>query len=169
MKIECTYCGNDLNSEELENPRKDEHDDVICDECYDDKHMNICELCEDYYEKPETPEETFFVVSKEASEELDIKPGFYQVLSYPYLFGDIVFGVSSVFENSVKLIKKANINSMLRKMYGKNVGEIGATEICDSCFNKYTSSKYEVRTNYCDQFQKVHRNIYERGIIKQGF
>lgn len=164
---ECSYCGNDLDEEEVENPRRDESEDIMCDQCYEDNYQNYCSLCEETYDKPTKPEETFFVVAKEVSEECEVEPGFYKVLDWPYWLGATGFGFEMLFKNSIELVKAADINSMLKKFYGKYAEEFGADEICPECFKKYTNPKYH-RINYCDPWMKLHDNIYRRGIIKEG-
>ena len=164
---ECSRCGNDFNSEELENPRFDEDNDPICDQCYEDNYQQYCLLCEEYYDNPTKPEETFFLVAKEVSDECDVEPGFYKVLEWPYWLRATGFGFETLFKRAIQLVKKADINSMLKKLHGRYTQEFGANEICEDCFNKYTNRKYH-RINYCDPWMKIHGNIYERGIIKEG-
>jgi hypothetical protein len=170
-EIKCTYCGEPLGSEEKENPYYDEDDDIMCDDCYSDYYMNTCCLCEDDYKKPTKPEELYFVISKECKNDVgieNIKPGIYQTTSWPYYLGATALGFQSLFENSIKLIKELDINSMLKKLYGKHHEEIRADEICEFCVKKYTSNKY-VFTHWTDKHTRIHRNIYEREIIKQGY
>ena len=170
MCKECTYCGNDLDNEELESPRKDDDGDIICDNCYSDNYMNYCPLCEEEYEKPTKPEELFFCISNEVCEYVamnPIKPGIYQTTSWPYFLGATGFGFEMLFENSIKLVRELNINSIIKKLYGKNES-FGADEICDSCVDKYTNMNYRKRVEYTDKWYRLHRNIYERGIIKNG-
>lgn len=165
--IECSYCGNDLREDEIENPREDESGDVMCDQCYEDEFLEHCSLCENYYDKPTKPEETFFVVAKEVSGQVGVDPGFYKVLNWPYMLCATGFGFEMLYEGSIKLEKSADINSMLRKLHGVYREKFSANEICPDCFEKYSNPKYH-RINYCNPWMKLHSNIYERGIIKEG-
>ena len=46
--MDCTYCGKELDSEELETPYKDGDDDVMCDDCHHEHCEFTCDLCEEY-------------------------------------------------------------------------------------------------------------------------
>lgn len=164
----CEYCGRELYDWELEEPHHDEQGAIMCDDCYDDNYRNICQLCEESYEKPTAPEELFFIVSKETASSVafnPIKPGIYQTISWPYFMGS-TFGFEMLFEDSIKLIRECDINSMLSKLYDSK--EIGADEICPCCAEKYSKTTYYKRIEYTDPFVRLHRNIYERGIILHG-
>lgn len=166
---ECFYCGNFLDEDEQEYLRTDEVGDVICDECYYDECMNRCCLCEDYYEKPTKPEELFFVVSKEARDEVgieDFKPGIYQTTSWPYYYGCLVEGFQSLFESSIKLVRELDINSMMRKLYQCHEN-IGANEICPLCAEKYGKPSFE-HIKYTNKFHRIHGNINKRAAIING-
>lgn len=36
--VECTYCGDELDDEEAASPKKDADGDVMCDDCWREKH-----------------------------------------------------------------------------------------------------------------------------------
>ena len=166
----CTLCNDELSEYELENPYKDEGGYILCDNCYEENYLNYCELCEESYEKPTKPEELFFVVAREVANEVaynTIKPGIYQTISWPYYLAATGFGFETLFENSIKLVRELDINSILKKLYPHS-GKIGAGEICPDCVKKYTSTGYIKRVDYCNKEYRLHRGIYERGVIKAG-
>jgi hypothetical protein len=170
-KEECYFCDNKLDEYEMENPYRDEDENILCDNCYTEQYQNFCPLCEEYYDKPTKPEECFFVVAKEVKDDVacnPIKPGIYQTTSWPYWLGATGFGFEMLFEDSIKLIRELDINSMIQKLYPHS-DMIGADEICPCCVEKYTNLKFKKRTDYVDDFYRLHYNIYERGVISNGF
>lgn len=167
MKTKCSYCYNELDEEEIEYPRTDETGDIICDNCFKENYQDYCPLCEEHYDTPTKPEETFFVISKESESKAGVEAGFYKVKSWPYWVGATGLGFQWLNESAIQLIKKFDINSVLKKLYGKNTNTIEGDQICEECFNKYTNLKYK-RIDYCDPWTKIHSNIYERGLIKEG-
>lgn len=170
----CCYCDNELEGEELESPYTNKEGEPICDDCHYEYFREVCPICEDSYDKPTTPEETFFVVSKEAGEEYNelsgITPGIYSVLEYPFFFGDIVTGFNGLYGDSIKLIKELDINSMLRKLCPGKMESVNADMICPDCASKYSRSENfaQIRHNYVDKKYNLNRTISERGIIQQG-
>ena len=162
----CSYCSDQLDEDEIENPYVDDCDEIMCDDCYKEHYMETCPICEEWYEKPTNPEETFFVVSKEASEECEVEAGFYQVTDFPYWLGATGFGFEMLFKNAIKLIRACDINSMLQKLH-RGSEKIGADECCSECVKKYTEKKYRY-TQWCDPKCRIHRNIFERGVIEHG-
>ena len=168
--LECSYCGKELDEEELENPYTDDCDSVMCDDCYTQNYQQQCPICEDNFDKPTKPEELFFVVAKEVCGDVasePIKPGIYQTTCWPYYLGSTGFGFETLFGGSIKLVRELDINSMLKKLH-RSSDPIGADEICPDCVEKFTNLKYKRRTEYCDKFYRLHLNIYERGVIKEG-
>ena len=45
--IECAFCGNRLDDEEIDSPRLDECGDSICDECHREHYEFDCCYCEE--------------------------------------------------------------------------------------------------------------------------
>jgi len=169
----CSYCGNDLSEEELEYPREDESGDIMCDNCYYDNYEEICPICENSYIKQNTPEETYFIVSKDTEKDAGIKAGVYQVLKYPvFCAATGGLGTTYMYPENYKLLRECDIDSMLNKLYGKgNYGHsINTNFCCPNCAERFskTSTFNQIRTNWSDPFTKIHRNIYERGVIQHG-
>lgn len=166
----CGYCGNDLSDEELESPREDESGELMCDDCYSEHYEETCPICEDSYDKPTCPEETFFVLSKEAAAEMDMKGGIYKVLSWPYTVSCLIGGFENFNPGSVEVIKEMDINSTLQRLQPHNKKCIGGSEICPDCAKHYSMKDnfFKIRVQYCDPFYRLHHNIYERGVIQHG-
>jgi hypothetical protein len=169
MKKLCDDCGNELDDEELSNPRTEEDGCIICDRCYSDKYESYCPICENYYDNPKLPEETFMAISKEAAKEVGVIPGIYQVIQYPVTFGSI-FGVESIYTENIKLLKACDIDSIMQKLQFHNKKHIGGSEICPDCAKIYSmkESYFRIRTQWCNAFMKLHENIYRRGVIQNG-
>lgn len=117
--------------------------EVYCEDCYRDSFFDKCEICNDYFPSPTKPEEHRIVITKESIEEahLDVKEGFYQILEYPFYYGDIVFGFSGFFEKSLKLLKQVDINKALHKEYPMMTDLCMSGNICDDCVEKYSTNK----------------------------
>lgn len=169
----CSRCGNDLSEDEMEAPREDESGEIMCDDCYSDNYEELCPICSNIYDKPTTPEDTYFVISKETEHEAEMKAGFYQVLRYPvFCAATGGLGPTYMYPENCKLLRECDIDSMLNKLYnkGNHNHRINTNFCCPSCAEKFsmTSNFNQIRTNWRDPFTKIHRNIYERGVIQHG-
>lgn len=116
---ECMLCGEKLSKYEAKNPRLDSDGDIICDECYSEYYQQQCGICEEYYDIPKCPEETFFVLSEEEGKENDLKKGIYKVLRWPYHGGPLL-GPDRIFKNDVEFVK--------------NYDNEESNEICRDCY-----------------------------------
>lgn len=89
---ECSACGDALDEEERENPRKDSADDPICDDCYYKDHQFSCCWCEERVDKTEDQHNLLIVLYAEAvrieSADDYLKQGIYQIVRNPYFAGD---------------------------------------------------------------------------------
>lgn len=164
----CDNCGNDI-FQMYDYPNISlEENEVLCEECYNEKYYQRCGLCENSFDKPETPESTRFIVSKELSNEAGLEPGLYQALSFPMYFGNCVTGFDAFFEGSIKLVKTLDINSIQRVRYGKGTEDIKLDEICPDCYDLLTKHKY-IRNNYCNKAYGLHQTINVRGALQRGY
>lgn len=164
----CDNCGKDIfELYDFPNICLDENE-VLCEECYDELYYQRCGLCDNSFDKPETPEATRFIVSKELSSEAGLSPGIYQALSFPMYYGDCVTGFDAFFEGSIKLVRSLDINSIQRVIYGKRTEDITLDEICPDCYDLLTNHKY-IRNNYCDKTYGLHQTINIRGALQRGF
>lgn len=144
--------------------------ELYCEYCERERFYSTCPICEDYYENPEKPTDEYLIISKEAVEEhnISVKPGFYQVLKYPYFYGDCVGGFDDVFTDSLKLIREIDIHSMLYKI-NPRVGKekIGADSCCYDCMLTYTGQT-KLKNNYGDKdYGKIHIALMKK-VIKAG-
>lgn len=64
-KLFCCDCDAELKGEELESPYEDNVGNIICDGCYEDNYNQVCEICQNWFRKPITPEKTYFVLAEE--------------------------------------------------------------------------------------------------------
>lgn len=87
--LTCTYCGNTLREEELEEPLMDDEENVICYECYNDHFEFKCCKCEEY-DHIDNQHKMLVVVDEE---EAGLPAGLYRILELPYysasLLGDV--------------------------------------------------------------------------------
>ncbi len=144
--------------------------DLLCEDCEREKYYLTCDICENYFEKALSPGEEIIIISKEAVEEIgeDIKPGFYQVLKWPYFLGATGFGFEMLFKENISLIKELDINSMKDKLYPHNAPHrIMAEECCHECAARYTG-KTKIINNYWDKEYGKMRVKLERKVIKEG-
>jgi hypothetical protein len=121
--IKCDTCGNTLSSEEKESPRKNYLDLPICDQCYEEAYQQPCALCKELFDEPESPEETFFVLSEEFTytDEESIESGVYKVTVWPYREIGFADGFS-IHKNTVEKVAEHNSEE--------------SGEICLYCYNK---------------------------------
>jgi len=128
---------------------------VICEDCEQEEYYTYCPICEEYFKTLE-PEDHNFVISKEDYNHTGLEAGIYEATKdnsgYPY-------------HNKIdRLIRSLDINSILDKLYYKGHG-IQDGAICLECFDKYGKISYR----YTKRIKSSPRDIYERGIINQGF
>lgn len=83
----CSLCGDSLNKEEIESPRRDADDEPICDDCYHEDYEFTCVWCEEYGETDDQHNLLIVldadIVRIESAEEY-LKPGVYQIVKRPY-------------------------------------------------------------------------------------
>lgn len=148
---DCDNCGDSIfGMDDFPNVKKGE---VLCENCYRDKYMLDCPICENYFYKALKPKDEVIIISKEAVEQygMEVKPGFYRVIEWPYHYGNIVTGFEGLYNNSIKLIKELDINSMLYKLQPHNGTEkVSAGECCHDCMKKYTGQS-KIINNYVDK------------------
>lgn len=160
---ECIRCGEPADEE---SPYM-EGEDPICDDCYRDNYQEYCPLCEEYYDKPENPEDTYFVVTKTGAPVVNVEHGVYQATDWPVSISDIFGGNISLLGNH-KLLRKCDVMEMKRKLGHKPDLE-GGDYICPCCAGKYTqqSGFFSIRAMWTKNM--LHRNIFERGVIQNGY
>ena len=106
--MECTYCGKELDDEEAANPEKDEDGDVMCDQCYDEKHRDYCDRCGEKVEKTELgsePGNLIAVWAEAPGNPEDLTPGYYRVKEWPFYADGMIEGymISSRLERVADL------------------------------------------------------------------
>jgi hypothetical protein len=82
----CSYCGNNLSEDELENPLTDKDGDLMCDECYNDHYEFTCCLCQEHGDVAE--QHKMVVVFDE--EEAGVPTGVYRVIDPDYYLADLL-------------------------------------------------------------------------------
>jgi len=127
----CTCCQETLDSEEIENPGKDEDGDIICDNCYNEKYCTTCVVCEEYF--PLDDWNHFVIIDPENSEN-EIKTGLYKILEWPFYSSNTIGG-DYIFENKVKRLCD----------HTQDIEESG--EVCPECVKKMVGNikKHEIK------------------------
>lgn len=127
----CTKCNRELDEEEIESPKKDEYENIICDSCFEKLYEYHCPLCENTFEedfsKPISPQ--YFIITEEGEEDFLGDAGIYKILSYPfYADGMIEFHLfTSAIKKVADLPTEFDKNEFYNSMY----------YICDECTKKY--------------------------------
>lgn len=124
-KIKCTWCGEALSEDELECPRKDSSDEVICDDCYHVEYEYICPLCENGVEIEGNQEHLF--VSNPLAKDQEISPGIYHIVSLPWYSSDY-FSIT-IFPRSLKRVAP---------LPARLTNEVEGDYICEDCAKKYS-------------------------------
>jgi len=166
----CSRCGNELDDEERDSPSLNKLSEPICDDCYRECYREYCPICEDYYDKPEKPTDTYFIVSKSSEQDAGIKAGVYHVLEYP-VFSAAVGGLGSTYlwKENFELLRECDVDSMLSKIYGKGTAKLDGTEfVCECCARRFsrTTNFIQIRKRWVES--ALYKNIRERGIIQEG-
>jgi hypothetical protein len=160
----CSHCGESIFG--LSDFPTIKNGYVYCEECETELFFDTCPICENLFEKPETPEQHRFVLTKEQAGGEGMKPGIYQVKKFPFYRAALVFGFESFFDDAIELVREMDINAVLEKIRGRKQ-DVAGDCICPDCFDKYTMRK-PVKTRYCNPRTGVHRNINERNAIAAG-
>lgn len=164
----CDNCGKSIfELEDFPNLRRGE---VICEDCWKDKYMLTCPICEEYFEKARKPKDEVIIISKESIDEyqMGVKPGFYQIKEWPYYRANCVTGFDFLFESAIKLIKEVDINSILRKLHPNNCyDKVDACECCHDCMKLYTG-QMKITNNYVNKEYGKKRVKLMRDVIAAG-
>ncbi len=144
-----------------------EGSNCICEDCYDKRYREICDCCEGSYE-PRDEDKKYLVFSK-TNENAVEKIGIYEVLKYPYFISDHFS--ARVLDESIKLIRECDIESMLNNIHNQKHSIDTADCICQSCSEKFALITPMAKNSkrYCDKFTRIHHNITAKGIIERGF
>jgi hypothetical protein len=116
----CTYCGEELDEDELEHPYELD-DKVVCDPCYRDHAFN-CEICDNLV--PNT-EWNYFLLFK--NDDNRLKPGVYKITCRPF-FMSCCIGEDTIFTDRVEWVAELP----------DDLNEDSGREICDDCAKKLT-------------------------------
>ncbi len=133
----CTWCKKRLDYEEVESPHLSEDNEVLCDDCYDEKYRRICPLCEEYYEDSKTVEDGFYYMIIEKREGSDtigksLQRGIYQIIQFPFFADGMIEGhyFSRAFKK-LRILTKEEKEKIKKE-------EIKDNEICKDCVNEVT-------------------------------
>lgn len=162
----CSSCQRDFRDEYMDFMFED--NEIMCYECYEDRYQNLCPICQDFYDKPTTPQETYFVITKEGEEETGMKAGVYQAVKFP-IFSASYIGDTHIWKDSVKLLRECDVASMHKKIHNSKSNELDfySEFVCECCADFYSKENLaDVRELYFKL--PLHRKINIKGILKQG-
>ena len=144
-----------------------EDSNCICEDCYNERYREICDCCEESYEPRDETKE--YLVFSKTNEDAVEKIGIYEILKKPYFISD--YFSQRVLGDSLKLIRECNIESMLNNIHNQKHSIESADCICQDCAEKFALITPMARNSkrYCDDFTRIHHNIYTKGIIERGF
>lgn len=134
----CSLCGQSI-FEMDDFPETNEEDyDVLCSDCYDREFMQLCEVCQEFYE-PRHDTVHYLVFTPRQIDEfgLEVKPGIYRPKENPYYYGDVVFGFQGLFEENLELINECDMDSILSEKLKQSYQIQLADCICQTCAEKY--------------------------------
>ena len=146
----CLRCGNELDDEELDYPRKDEDGDAICDECFHEHYEFTCCWCCEYGDVKD--QHNLLVVFEEVS---DVKPGIYKITERPYYICAMI-GSSWLIPGS--LVRIAELNP---DMDGNNYP---CGHLCLECQKKVLAQcigKCSVCGTVCAKCRHAHRGTWK--------
>lgn len=116
----CTWCGDPLEGEELDNPGKIEGD-IVCDECCEDweyENSFECAVCHERHIDGE--QSNFFIL---VDESLGI-PGLYEAMEFPF-YAQPMLGRPWMYEDAVRRVGELPA--------GAQVEEAPCEYVCTSC------------------------------------
>ena len=124
--MKCTECEEELDEEEVESPRRNKNNDIVCDQCYEEQYSHICPICEEIFDEDfsKVISPKYLLITEDASEDIYLSPGIYEIVSYPFFRDDTI---------EITLIASA-----MRKILDvpKDVCESDVYYVCEDCVEK---------------------------------
>lgn len=132
--MDCTCCGDALDSEELENPREDKQGDILCDDCFENKYTHRCPVCEGLFNEDFSVKITpkNLLISESVGEQLHLDTGVYEIVEYPFYRDGIT--EFSLITSSIK-----KITDLPSDFTDEELNTLHY--ICDECMKKATEAE----------------------------
>lgn len=133
QEFKCDCCGESFKENInldciIVNDRRDNNiESVICYDCYEDDYLMHCPICEEYKEKTNEPEKTFFYLHEK---HYSLNTGFYKVHKFP-VFRSNMFDCD-ILEENVELVSR----NVYYKDSSKNPKADFTDFICEDCFDE---------------------------------
>lgn len=131
VKIECAHCCCELDEERAENPRLNEDDDPICDDCYSEHYEEVCAICEDSFDKPCSPESGHYLTISDEDGIPKYPAGIWKVLKWPFYISDCIGG-GHVYDECIQWIAPLPV---YKQVFGLQT--IYSGSCCLECAEKY--------------------------------
>ena len=107
--MKCFKCCDELDLEELENPYKDDNDNIICDDCHFYDYEMICPLCEDAFDIRDfkTDKNVWIIVHKNDCDDGTVKPGLYSGKYDDFNYDEYITGFGYLPEDrDIRFVKE---------------------------------------------------------------
>lgn len=134
----CSTCGDALIGDEYKMPSTGKDGEVLCDDCYEDKYLHVCEICD---EVRENNEKYYFVINQEIIDDKGIEyndkpmlPGIYKPLKEHFDINDQVFGFQGFVDGALECVVNIDIPGEHWEL---------CPQICESCVAKYKEKSNE--------------------------
>ena len=132
----CDNCGKSIfNMDDFPELLIDE-DGLMCENCYSEEYRETCPICEESYDTKDFTN-NYFILDESSSKELKMKAGIYEIIKRPFIFGNILSGFESFFEDNIKLVLPININEFKKIDVGNMCCEVYSDMICPECVEKF--------------------------------
>jgi len=139
-KCECDSCGESIFEMDDFPELTIEDGELLCESCYDNEYYDVCPICEESYDT-KGYEADHFVLNETAADELEMEPGIYKALEFPFYRACIISGFKNFFDNKIKLVVPIRINEHKKAKFGENCQEVESDMICSNCVEEYTKEK----------------------------
>jgi hypothetical protein len=143
-------------------------DELLCEDCYDDKYREICPICEDYYDIKDYTSD-YFVLNEEIAKETGKNPGIYKILKRPFFYGNILTGFDAFFDDSIQLLVSIKINEYKKIECGDGCYEVNTNTICPECVEKFVKKRNYLKTDSipCILLKKYEKDLFSKYTSEQ--
>ena len=128
-ETKCTRCEELLDEEEAESPRldkRDDNEDIICDDCYTELFEITCPICEEYFEDENFGEGKFHFIITDYDYPHSIRPGVYKAIRFPF-FSSCMVGSDDIYPECVEFVAPIKHGWCKKSANG---------QICQECIDK---------------------------------
>lgn len=157
---ECDHCGKSIFELDDFPEVSVERKEVLCEECYDEEYRTVCPLCEDSYENDEMT--NYFFITKATSKEVGKPIGMYEILKYPFYYGDCLTGFDAFFDDAIRKVSDMDIDEAYSILHPRSNKDILLDCICSCCAEKYLRKDNFIKADsvYCILLEKERHKLF---------